>query len=124
LVLLTDKSFVNYFYTIHNIWCLVPSYGLHGIEKIKGKDVALSFRVANGSVQCKGHLVSDFLKAFHLMCVKDNYSYQQVLKFYCNVQNLWICDYSSNGCFSRQTMYPVLSHHPFYVPNINSVLFG
>lgn len=48
---------------------------------------------------------------------------QQVLKLCYNVQILCICDCSSNGCFSRQTVYSIIFHFPCHVPYINLGLF-
>lgn len=44
-----------------------------------------------------------------LSCVNANHSYQQVLKFYCNVQVVPICGYSSNGSF-KPAIYPCMFH--------------
>lgn len=39
------------------------------------------------------------------------------------MSKIFVFDYSADVSFSRQTIYPILFHHPFYVPNINSGLF-
>lgn len=61
-----------------------------------------------------------------LLCVKANSSYQQVLKFYCTVPNLCICDHSSNGCCSRQTLpfSSVPPRLPLLYSNMNLGLFN
>lgn len=51
------------------------------------------------------------LNAFLVVC-QSKFLYQQVLKFYNIVPNLCTCDHVPKGCFSRQTLYPILLYRP------------
>lgn len=119
-VLLTDKALWTNFIQFINFGALYPIMVCMGLKSLRER-IPYHFKWQMGLYSVKDTWYQSFEKRF-ISCVWKQIVLTSKFGNFTVMSKTSVFYYSSNVFFSRQIVYPILFHHPFYVPNINSGL--